>query len=98
MKWPPWNTTGDQDRRRVIRFHEHTYTFEQVFIACLTAGGVMLAGSHLYRNHLRRVPTAAHIPQHFLRRRSLFGPVTSVGDGDNFRIYRWPLSLLNENT
>ncbi|KAA8893387.1 hypothetical protein FN846DRAFT_537111 [Sphaerosporella brunnea] len=90
MKWPPWDSTGDQGRRRGIRFYEHTYAFEEVLLACLAAGGAVLAASHLYRNHLRRVSTAAHIPQYFLRRRSLFGPVTSVGDGDNFRIYHTP--------
>ena len=43
-----------------------------------------------YRSYLRRIPAADHISPAFFRRRSIFGKVTSVGDGDNFRIYHTP--------
>lgn len=39
---------------------------------------------------LRRFPDAVSIPPSYLRRKSIFGQVTSVGDGDNFRLYHTP--------
>ncbi|KAF2221932.1 hypothetical protein BDZ85DRAFT_182374, partial [Elsinoe ampelina] len=49
-----------------------------------------LTGITLYKSRLRRIPTATHIPPSFLRRRSLYGYVPSVGDGDNFRLFHTP--------
>ena len=43
-----------------------------------------------YRSYLRRIPQAGLIEQNFFRRRSLFGTVTRVGDGDNFHLYHTP--------
>ncbi|KAJ5718920.1 uncharacterized protein N7483_010002 [Penicillium malachiteum] len=54
----------------------------------LTTG--ILLGVRLHRSYLRRVPDAPSISTSWLRRRSVFGKVTSVGDGDNFRIYHTP--------
>ncbi|KAJ5630087.1 Nuclease (SNase-like) OB-fold [Penicillium herquei] len=54
----------------------------------LTSG--ILIGVRLHRSYLRRVPDAPSISSSWLRRRSVFGKVTSVGDGDNFRIYHTP--------
>ncbi|KAJ5719025.1 Nuclease (SNase-like) OB-fold [Penicillium malachiteum] len=54
----------------------------------LTSG--ILVGVRLHRSYLRRVPDAPSISSSWLRRRSIFGKVTSVGDGDNFRIYHTP--------
>ncbi|EAW08385.1 thermonuclease family protein [Aspergillus clavatus NRRL 1] len=54
----------------------------------LTSG--FLGAFHIHRRYLRRFPDAGSItPSHF-RRRSLLGRVTSVGDGDNFRLYHTP--------
>lgn len=54
----------------------------------LTSG--ILLGIRFHRQYLRRIPDAPSISPSFLRRRSIFGPVTSVGDGDNFRIFHTP--------
>ena len=43
-----------------------------------------------YRSYLRRIPAVGNISPGFFRKRSVFGKVTSVGDGDNFRIYHTP--------
>lgn len=54
----------------------------------LTSG--ILLGVRFHRSYLRRIPDAPSISPSFLRRRTIFGKVTSVGDGDNFRIFHTP--------
>lgn len=49
-----------------------------------------LATMQLGASYLRRIPSAAHIQPHFFRRRSIFGRVTRVGDGDNFHFFHTP--------
>ncbi|KAF1808961.1 putative endonuclease LCL3 [Eremomyces bilateralis CBS 781.70] len=44
----------------------------------------------LYRRYLRRIPNAGYFPPDQFRKRSVFGKVTSVGDGDNVRIFHTP--------
>ncbi|KAH7328861.1 hypothetical protein B0I35DRAFT_345076 [Stachybotrys elegans] len=51
---------------------------------------VGLGALQLYANYLRRIPGAAHVRPSYFRNRSLFGRVTSVGDGDNFHIFHTP--------
>lgn len=51
--------------------------------------GILLA-VRFHRSYLRRIPDAPSISSSYLRRRSVFGQVTSVGDGDNFRIFHTP--------
>lgn len=55
----------------------------------LLTSGILFA-VRFHRHYLRRVPDAPSISPSWLRRRSVFGRVTSVGDGDNFRIYHTP--------
>jgi hypothetical protein len=50
----------------------------------------VLLSVHLYRSYLRRIPGAVHVQPSFFRRRSVFGRVTSVGDGDNFHLFHTP--------
>lgn len=97
MKWPPWSTaapaptTGEtcnnpthSQRRRPL------YASPEFGLSCLGVGMTVLLAARVYRNFVRRIPTASHIPPHLLRRRSLLGQVTSVGDGDGLRIYHTP--------
>jgi endonuclease YncB( thermonuclease family) len=49
-----------------------------------------LALIRLYRRHLRRVPQAQYITPSYYHKRSLYGYVSTVGDGDNFRLYHTP--------
>jgi hypothetical protein len=52
---------------------------------------VMALGAvHLWTAYLRRIPGSSHIRPSFFRRRSLFGRVTSVGDGDGFHMFHTP--------
>ena len=55
----------------------------------ITAATTALA-LRLYKRYLRRIPNAAHVRPEMLRKRSIFGKVTSVGDGDNFRLFHMP--------
>ncbi|KAI9803969.1 MAG: putative endonuclease lcl3 [Piccolia ochrophora] len=57
-------------------------------VAVITTSTLLLA--RLWRLHLRRVPGATSIQPEFFRKRSFFGRVTSVGDGDNFRLFHTP--------
>ncbi|MCJ1437071.1 putative endonuclease lcl3 [Xylographa pallens] len=50
----------------------------------------ILISARLYRLYLRRIPRAATISPSFWHKRSLFGTVTSVGDGDGFRLFHTP--------
>ncbi|KAF2459875.1 hypothetical protein BDY21DRAFT_271657, partial [Lineolata rhizophorae] len=55
----------------------------------LTGTTLLFAG--VYRAYLRRVPDAGHVGPGMLRgRRRLLGVVTSVGDGDGFRLFHTP--------
>ncbi|KAL5335129.1 hypothetical protein BJX70DRAFT_333354 [Aspergillus crustosus] len=54
----------------------------------LTTG--ILGAARFHRRYLSRFSDAPSIPAAYFRRRSIFGKVTSVGDGDNFRIYHTP--------
>lgn len=54
----------------------------------LTAGILFVV--HVHRRFLRRIPEARNISKSQFRQRRLLGRVTSVGDGDNFRMYHTP--------
>jgi endonuclease YncB( thermonuclease family) len=49
-----------------------------------------IGGFYIYRAYFRRIPSANRIPDYFLRKRSMLGKVTSVGDADNFHFYHTP--------
>lgn len=66
------------------------FTQPQTIVATVVLTAASLGVFKFYRSYLRRIPQAANINPGFLRRRSLVGKVTSVGDGDNFRIYHTP--------
>jgi hypothetical protein len=59
----------------------------------LTSAGLTLAslGSiRVYKRNLRRISSIGHVKPEDYRKKSIFGKVTSVGDGDNFRLYHTP--------
>lgn len=66
------------------------YTSPDVVIPTALLTGAILITTRLYRSYLRRIPGASKISTSFWRRRSLFGKVTSVGDGDGFRLFHTP--------
>ena len=60
------------------------------WIPTLLVTATALASLQFYRSYLRRIPGVDHIQPAFFRKRSLFGRVTSVGDGDNFHMFHTP--------
>lgn len=56
-------------------------------VLCSLAG---IGALQLYKNYLRRIPGAAYVRPSFFRTRSIFGRVTSVGDGDGFHVFHTP--------
>ncbi|KIV89711.1 hypothetical protein PV10_07091 [Exophiala mesophila] len=77
--------TRDQENSPLGAFME-----PQTVIATVILTTASLGFFRFYKSYLRRIPQATNINPAFLRRRSLLGKVTSVGDGDNFRIYHTP--------
>lgn len=100
MQWPPWSSNASNDvnaRKRETSDRDQApsidwsyYTDARTVIATLVLTTTSLAVVHVYRTYLRRIPEVASIQAGFFRRRSLFGRVTSVGDGDNFRLFHTP--------
>ncbi|KAH0544151.1 putative endonuclease lcl3 [Glutinoglossum americanum] len=101
MQWPPWSSkpsASDQVNSRQPAPLEdppdktgwRDYVESQNLISTLILTTTTLVLIHVYRNYLRRIPQVDNIQPGFFRRRSLFGRVTSVGDGDNFRLFHTP--------
>lgn len=66
------------------------FTDPQTISAAVILTAASLGCFTFYKAYLRRIPQAINISPGFFRRRSIVGTVTSVGDGDNFRIYHTP--------
>ncbi|KAK6206557.1 putative endonuclease lcl3 [Pestalotiopsis sp. IQ-011] len=60
------------------------------WVPTVLATTTVLVSIQFYRSYLRRFPGAAHVQPSFFRKRSLFGRVTSVGDGDGFHLFHTP--------
>ena len=62
-----------------------------VVLAAAVAGSITtLIASKVYRSSIRRIPEAGYIKPAIFRKKSLFGTVTRVGDGDNFHLFHQP--------
>lgn len=66
------------------------FTEYRTLVSTLLLTSGILLGVRFHRSYLRRIPDAPSISPSFLRHRTIFGKVTSVGDGDNFRIFHTP--------
>jgi hypothetical protein len=67
-----------------------SFTSPQTLIPTAILTSAILSAARFHRRYLRRFPDATSIPTAYFRRRSIFGKVTSVGDGDNFRVFHTP--------
>lgn len=85
-----WKPTGPLDiLKQAPDSTRSTWTTKEVLELVLVAGAAHGARKG-YKRYLRRIPNIAHIKPRMLRNRSIYGYVTRVGDGDNFRIYHTP--------
>lgn len=66
------------------------FTEPRTLIPTLILTSAILGAARFHRSYLRRYPDAASIPASYFRNRSISGKVTSVGDGDNFRLFHTP--------
>ena len=97
MRWPPWSSSDDDKDRAKVKWTDTLnatnwshYTDPRTIIPTILLTATCLFSVRIYRSRLRRIPQATNIKPSFWRRRSLFGEVTHVGDGDNFRIFHTP--------
>ena len=66
------------------------YTSTQTVAFAVVTSATTLALVHAYKTYIRRIPGVDYLKPGFFRRRSLYGYVTSVGDGDGFRLFHTP--------
>jgi len=66
------------------------YTSVQAITSSIIFSATTLVLLKVYKDYIRRIPGAAYLKPGFFRRRSLYGYVSSVGDGDNFRLFHTP--------
>ncbi|KAK4629122.1 putative endonuclease lcl3 [Fulvia fulva] len=60
------------------------------WLYALTGGAATIGAWRLRNRYFRRIPNVGYLLPHTLRKRTYFGYVTSVGDGDGFRLYHTP--------
>ncbi|ORY66456.1 uncharacterized protein BCR38DRAFT_390176 [Pseudomassariella vexata] len=99
MPWPFSSRPAkgdDPDRRPVSWSNNLNGTDWQHFkdprnwVPTVLVTTTVIVSLQLYRSYLRRIPGAIHIQPAFFRERTIFGKVTSVGDGDNFHLFHTP--------
>ena len=97
MRWPPDSSKDDDDKRSPVSWTDSLnatdwrhYTDPRTLIPTVLLTTTILLSVRLYRSYLRRIPGADYIRPAFFRKRSLFGTVTRVGDGDNFHLFHTP--------
>ncbi|KAJ5308676.1 hypothetical protein N7508_004055 [Penicillium antarcticum] len=99
MRWPPWSPESTNDEKQSIWSSSNNsssvldwraFVEPRTLVPTILLTSGILISVRIHRTYLRRIPDAPSISPSFLRRRSVFGQVTSVGDGDNFRIFHTP--------
>jgi len=83
-------TSLQRQAHEVVHSNSNAFTQPQTIIATVILTTASLGLFRFYKSYLQRIPQAININPGYFRRRSLVGKVTSVGDGDNFRIYHTP--------
>ena len=91
---PSNSTTTISTSSNLLDWNWRSYTEPQTIVATIALTSACLGFYKFYRTFLRRIPAVGNIRPSFFRKRSVFGQVTSVGDGDNFRIFHTPGGLL----
>ncbi|KAL4916984.1 hypothetical protein BDW62DRAFT_184760 [Aspergillus aurantiobrunneus] len=87
--WLPFTSNQNNQKPNAL-FDWTAFTEPRTLIPTLILTSAILSAARFHRSYLRRFPDATSIPAAYFRCRSIFGKVTSVGDGDNFRIFHTP--------
>ncbi|KAI3398297.1 hypothetical protein diail_9520 [Diaporthe ilicicola] len=66
------------------------YKDPRTWIPAFVITTVLIGGLRLYRTYLRRIPNVNYVLPHHFHKKTLFGRVTSVGDGDGLHLYHTP--------
>ncbi|ELR03166.1 putative endonuclease lcl3 [Pseudogymnoascus destructans] len=100
MRWPPWSSDAgneDSNKKQQIAWADtlnatnwSNYANPETVVPTVLLTATILLSVRVYRLYLRRIPDATHVQPAFFRKRSLFGTVTRVGDGDNFHLFHTP--------
>ena len=86
---PPHKPAGSWEKNLNSTDWSH-YTTTQTITASIITTATTLAFIRLYKTYIRRIPNVEYLKPGLFRRRSLFGYVTRVGDGDNFHFFHTP--------
>ncbi len=81
---------GDSNEKDKKDLSDETTSNVKALFYGASAAIAVIYGHKFYKRVLCRVPTSLDIPKRTYRHRYLYGKVTSVGDGDNFRFYHLP--------
>lgn len=100
MKWPPWLSSPSETRKddkepsswsdTLNSTDWSHYTDRRTLVPTVVLTTAAIVTYQLYTAFLKRIPQARLIPSSYWHRRSLFGQVTNVSDGDGFRLYHTP--------
>jgi endonuclease YncB( thermonuclease family) len=99
MQWPDWlkSSDEDKDKKKPVAWSDSLnatdwshYSSPRTILPTAILTFSTLALIRIYRRHLRRVPEAQYITPSYFHKRSLYGYVSRVGDGDNFRLFHTP--------
>lgn len=92
--WSPLPSSSSPSEKKPISWSDSlnasNWTRYETLIPAFILTATTLSALKLYTVYLRRIPTATYITPDALGKRSIFGYVTSVGDGDTFRLYHTP--------
>ncbi|KAF9886804.1 putative endonuclease lcl3 [Aspergillus nanangensis] len=84
-------TSSSKDWNKSLnKFDWAAFTEVRTIIPTVILTSAILGIIHIRRRYLRRFPDAVSISPSYFRRKSILGQVTSVGDGDGFRLFHTP--------
>ncbi|KAK4189007.1 hypothetical protein QBC35DRAFT_381208 [Podospora australis] len=81
------NSAGGRDDDRKSLINNNIF---DTWVPPIAAAGISVGVYVFYQRYMRRIPTSTHVPASAFFRRSIFGKVTSVGDGDGLRLFHTP--------
>jgi len=81
---------NSEDETRHKRVSRSLFLEPRIITACVITAGTTFAALRFYRAYLRRVPNAGYVKPTDFHKRSLYGYVTSVGDGDGYHLFHTP--------